>query len=126
MSPESVDYLGTAERILSQAEDLLADGYTEVAAREAYMASLNAARAIAFEKTGDAPKTHSGTRKVLSKLVHEGLPFDAGLVRFLATGFDQKTDADYGPRTPLDHEAAQRSVETARRFVAAARQILGR
>ena len=124
MSPESLDYYRVAERILAQAESLLADGYTEVAAREAYMAALNTARAIVFEITGEAPKTHSGTRKVLSKLVHDGLPLDNAYTRFLATGFDQKTDADYGPRSPVQQEAAESSVETARRFLAAARELL--
>lgn len=126
MSPESLDYFRLAERILAQAESLLADGYTEVAAREAYMAALNTARAIVFETTGEAPKAHSGTRKILSKLVHDGLPIDSAYTRFLATGFDQKTDADYGPRTPMEQGAAELSVETARRFLAAAREILGR
>ncbi len=105
---------------------MLADGYTEVAAREAYMAGLNAARAIIFELTGEAPKTHSGARKQLSRLVHEGLSLDPECLRFLATGFDQKTDADYGPRTPLSHDVAEAAVANARRFLAAARRVLDR
>jgi uncharacterized protein (UPF0332 family) len=126
VSPESVDYLGTAERILREAQVLLRESHNELASREAYLAALNAARAVIFELTGDAPKTHSGTRALLSKLVHEGLPLDSECMRFLATGFDQKTDVDYGPRTPLSDEAAQSSLETAERFLLAARQVLRR
>ena len=126
MSPESVDYLGTAARILQEAEVLLEEGHNEVASREAYLAALNTARAIVFELTGDAPKTYSGARTLISKLVHEGLALDAEYVRFLGTGVDQKTDADYGPRTPLSDEAAQASLATAKRFLAAAKLVLKR
>ena len=126
MSPESLDYLGTAERTLAEAEWLLANERTTVAAREAYLASLNAARAVIFEMTGSAPKTHSGTRALLSKLVHEGLALDDKFVTFLGTAYDQKTDADYGPRTPLSVEAAKMAVDTAKAFIASAHRLLGR
>ena len=124
MSPESTDYIGTAGRILTEAETFLEEDHNEVAAREAYLAALAAARAIIFERTGEAPKTHSGTRTMLAKLVHEGLEFDGGFIKFLADGFEQKNDADYGPRTPLGDSDAERILETAQAFVAAARAML--
>ena len=126
MSPESIDYIGTAERILAEAEVFIEEGHNEVAAREAYLAALSAARAIIFEKTGDAPKTHSGTRAMLAKLIHGGLALDGKLLKFLADGFEQKVDADYGPRTPLGDSEAERILETAQAFVAAARRLLGK
>jgi uncharacterized protein (UPF0332 family) len=126
VSPESIDYIGTAGLILSEAETFLEEGHNAVAAREAYLAVLSAARAIIFEKTGDAPKTHSGTRAMLAKLIHEGLPLDGKLLKFLADGFEQKIDADYGPRTPLGDPEAKAALEAARDFVAAARRILSR
>ena len=126
MSPESIDYIGTAELILSEAQELLEEGHNAVAAREAYLASLSAARAIIFEKTGDAPKTHSGTRAMLAKLIHDGLALDTKLLKFLADGFEMKNDSDYGSRTPLPDDEAERALETAQDFLAAAKRILGR
>jgi len=123
LSPESVDYFGSAERILADAEIILQAGRNEVAAREAYSVMLQATRAIIFEKTGQAPKTHSGARSELSRLIREGLTFDGHLAGLLATGFDTKADVDYGPRTAISQEVAERAVEDARTFLAAARKV---
>ena len=48
------------------------------------------------------------------------------MVEFLADGFEQKADADYGPRTALSFEDSERFVKTAKMYVLAARQVLGR
>ncbi|MBV9979012.1 HEPN domain-containing protein [Bradyrhizobium sp.] len=69
----------------------------ENAARDAYTAALNAARAVVFDKSGIAPKTHSGTRSKFHDLLHGGLAFDANLAKFLSEGFDTKQGIDYGP-----------------------------
>ena len=126
MSPESLDYLGTAERILREAEVFFEEGHNEVAAREAYLAAFSAARAVVFEKTGEAPKTHSGTRTALAKLMHEGLSLDQKFLNFLAQGFEQKVDTDYGARTPIEDSEAEAALEIAHDLLATARRILNR
>jgi uncharacterized protein (UPF0332 family) len=89
--------MAIAKAALERAKrNFLAEIY-EDAARNAYLATLNAARAIVFEKAGMAPKTHSGTRAKLHDLIREGMPFDRELAKFLSDGFDAKQGIDYGP-----------------------------
>ena len=126
MSPETINYFAVAEKQLAQAERALAAELYEFAAREAYLTALSAARAIIFEKTGDAPKTHSGARSQLTMLQRSGLPIDPLFVTFLATGFELKSDLDYGPVTPVDKDAAEKALSLARAFVKAARAVLAR
>lgn len=126
MSPESINYLDVAERQLAQAERALEARLFEFATREAYLTALSAARAIIFERTGNVPKTHSGARSQLTRLKREGLVLDPQFLSFLATGFEVKSDLDYGPVTPVEREAAERAVATARHFVTAARTVLAR
>lgn len=59
------------------------------AARNAYLAALNAARAVIFDRTSMAPKAHSGTRSKFHDLIREGLLFETRLAKFLSDGFDQ-------------------------------------
>ena|ERR1700679_1924734 len=123
MSPEAVDYLTTAEQILSDAEIIFrADRYA-VVTREAYLAMLSAARAVIFDKTAMAPKTHSGTRAELFRLIHEGLAFDPVLAALLATGFETKNKVDYGPRPIIQEQTARQALEQARAFVTEAKKI---
>lgn len=125
MSPESTDYMNVAEWSFEQALIILRAGALEVAAREAYSAALNAARAIIYEKTGKAPKTHSGTHSQLRKLIHEGLAFDSALADFLTDAFEVKLGVDYGPVERMSEAEAKAYVEKARVFLAAAREVLG-
>jgi uncharacterized protein (UPF0332 family) len=124
LSPEAVNYLEVARRQLGRAERALIADLYESAARDAYMAALSAARAIIFEKTGNAPKTHSGARSLLGKLRHDGLALSETFLSFLATGFDLKSDLDYGPATPVQGPTAEQAVATAREIVISAEQIL--
>jgi uncharacterized protein (UPF0332 family) len=124
VSPESSDYMGTALWALEEARSLLEDDHYEIACREAYTAALNAARAILFEKTGKAHKTHSGTRAELHKLILEGLPFPKELADFLSEGFDIKQRIDYGPIARKSREEAAQFVDLAAAFVEAARVVL--
>ena len=123
MSPEAVNYFETAKLQLQEAEDVLAGGHYRVAARLAYGVALTSARAIIFEKTHEAPKTHSGVRNQLAKLVHEGLPLEGGLLKFLADGFETKVDFDYGPFRPSTKAKAEEAMARARAFLAAARKV---
>lgn len=66
MSPETVNYLEVAQIQLLQAQRALNADLYEFAARKSYLAALSAARAIVFEKSGKATKTHSGPRSELA------------------------------------------------------------
>jgi uncharacterized protein (UPF0332 family) len=123
VSPEAVDYLDTAEHALDVARRSLAAEIYETAAREAYIAALNAARAVIFDKTQIAPKSHSGTRTQFFLLVEQGLEFDRELARFLARGFDIKQKLDYGPWIGVDAADAQNYLRQAETFVAAAKAV---
>lgn len=123
MSPESVNFLEAAKLQLQEAENALSAGLCRIAARISYDVALSAARAIIFEKTREAPRTHSGARNQLSKLVHEGLPLEDGLLKFLADGFEIKADFDYGPVSPVSKLEAEDAVSHARAFLAAAKKV---
>ena len=123
MSPESTNYFDMADAHLKVAEDAFAAGLYQIAAREAYLVALRVARGIIFEKTGATPKTHSGARNQLSKLVHEGLPIDAAFLQFMAAGFEVKPDLDYGPVSPVQRSVAEQAIITARAFLAAAKAV---
>ena len=49
---EPIDYIAFAERKLADADQIYAIGIYEVAAREAYLAAMNAARGIILLETG--------------------------------------------------------------------------
>jgi uncharacterized protein (UPF0332 family) len=49
--------LARAHAALEKAQKLLSLEMFDIAGRQAYIASLTAARALAFEQTGKAPKT---------------------------------------------------------------------
>lgn len=125
MSPESIDYMGTADRALSRAQQELGAGILDDAARNAYIAALNAVRAVIFERTGDAVKTHSGARSRFHELIRGGMAFDRDLVAFLGESFEVKQQVDYGPLPSLTASQAARFVEFATRFVAAAKKLCG-
>jgi uncharacterized protein (UPF0332 family) len=124
VSPEAVNYMSIAEATLERAQrNFLAEIY-EDAARNAYLAALNAARAIIFDKTTTAPKTHSGARSKLHELVRQGLPLDQELARFLSEGFDMKQNVDYGPESAhVTREEAQDYLDRAAAFIAAAKAV---
>ncbi|HEY3777059.1 MAG TPA: HEPN domain-containing protein [Rhizomicrobium sp.] len=113
-----------AEKQILQARRALNADLYEFAARESYLAALSAARAIIFEKTGNAPKTHSGARSELARLRYEGLEVGETFLSYLATGFEMKSDLDYGPVTPVQRQEAEQAFATAHSCVAAAKAIL--
>ena len=123
MSPESVNYFDMADAHLQLAEGSFAAGLYQLTVKETYLVALSAARGIIFEKTGTAPKTHSGTHHLFSRLVHEGLPVEASFVQFLLDGFELKSDLDYGPVMPVQREFAEQAIVSARDFLAAARTV---
>lgn len=124
MSPEAVNYISVAEALLERAQRNFSAEIYEDAARNAYSAALNAARAVIFDKLTIAPKSHSGTRAKFFDLVHQGLPFDAGLAQFLREGFETKQGIDYGPDVVfVSREQAKDYVNRGAEFVAAAKAV---
>jgi uncharacterized protein (UPF0332 family) len=126
LTPSTLRYFTNAERKLADAQGIFEAGYPEVAAREAYLAALSAARAIIFEMTGKAAKTHTGVRTIFLKLVHDGMPFDRNIANFLAEGFELKTAVDYGDSTEVSSGSANDALARARAFLAASRQVIER
>lgn len=121
MSPESVNYMSVAEAAYARAKRSFEAGIYENAARDSYTAVLNAARAVVFDKTGIAPKTHSGTRSKFHDLLRDGLIFDGRLAKFLSEGFDIKQSLDYGPDVmTVAHQEAKDYLDRAAAFIAAA------
>jgi uncharacterized protein (UPF0332 family) len=126
MSPEAVNYMTIAEAAYERAMRSFDAEIYENAARDSYTAVLNAARAVIFDKTATAPKTHSGTRSKFFELVHEGMPFDAELAQFLREGFETKQGIDYGPDlVSVSREQAEEYLNRAAAFIAAAEAACG-
>jgi uncharacterized protein (UPF0332 family) len=124
MSPEAINYQSLAEMLLERAQRAFLAEIYEDAARGAYTAALNAARAVLFEKTGMAVKSHSGARSKLHELMHNGLPFDGKIAEFLQDGFNTKQGVDYGDG-PLfvDRTTAESYLARAEAFIAEARRV---
>ena len=117
MTPEAADYLQHNKISLQEAKTALAANIYRMAAREAYIAALNAARAIVFEKKTIASKSHSGTRSLVHELVRDGLKIDRDVLDILSKGFKLKTIADYGPHEDVGEATATDFVGRAERFV---------
>lgn len=124
MSPETINFMAIAEGFLDRAErNFLAEIYEDVI-KNAYMSALNATRAVIFDKTGVAPKTHSGARAKFHQLVHEGIEFDDSLLGFLSSGFNAKQGIDYGPDLFfVNREEAIVYLDRAAAFLAAAKKV---
>jgi uncharacterized protein (UPF0332 family) len=125
LSPEAIDDIAKAEHTLEQARGIARAGYYEAAARDSYIVALAAARAIIFDKTAIAVKTHSSVRTQLALLIQRGLDFDPKHARFVNEGFDVKLSVDDDAATDVvDQAKAERFLEQAEAFLAAARAVL--
>ena len=98
----------------------------KVAAREAYLAVLHAARAVIFDRTGKVAKTHTGTHSEIGRLAHTDRRIDPTFARFLKSAFDAKLFADCGQGRPVatTTDEARTFVATAARLVAHAEWLL--
>jgi uncharacterized protein (UPF0332 family) len=114
--------MSVAEALIERGKrNFLAEIY-EDAARNAYSAALNAARAVIFDRLAIATKTHSGTRSKFFDLIYRGMPFDPELARFLREGFETKQGIDYGPELVfVSREQALEYLDRATAFVEAAK-----
>jgi len=103
---------------LADARIALGAGLFRMAGREAYIAALNAARAIIFERMTVAPKQHSTTKRYVHELVHkQQLDIDRDTLDILREGFDVKVSADYGPYMEVPELKAEALVQRAELFV---------
>ena len=124
MTPEAADYLRTSHVILADAQKAATLGMERVAVRDSYLADLNAARALIFERLTIAAKSHSGTISLFGQLLRDGLAFDPDLAGALTEGFDKKSKVDYGPYSSAEFELAEHAVERAVSFIAAVERLL--
>lgn len=96
----------------------------DVAARQAYTASLTAARALIYEQFGNDPKTHKGIKTLMHELVRKGLPIDRELLTALEYGFELKIVADYGESERISAAEAKKALDVAEAFVNAVDKLL--
>lgn len=126
ISPEAAVLMGTARRSLERARGNLEMNFPDQAGRLAYMAALNAARALIFERSGRVVKTHRGVRSRFGELTRNEPSVGNDLRRFLQDGFKLKQVADYFAigDEPVSTEEATAAIETATRFVETVAGIL--
>jgi uncharacterized protein (UPF0332 family) len=125
VTPESRDQIARARQALGRAIIILAAGVAEDAGRGAYIASLQATRALIFDRTGKVARTHRGARTAFFELARD----DAILTdyaEFLTQAFALKEFADYGtgPRTGVSLDEAKAAIEKAGQFIAHIERLL--
>lgn len=127
MTPETGYFLDKAQKLLIEADSVLAINLFDVAGRMAYLAGFHAAQAFISEQTGRSVKTHRGVRTELHRLTKGDPNFEAELRSFLAQNYSLKTIADYeiGPEAEVSAERAHQCGAQAKRFVAHFEHALG-
>jgi hypothetical protein len=124
MKPETLDYFLKAKKKLENAKKLMDIGLYEDAARNSYLAGMNAARALLFEDGFRVLKQHKTLYGALSKVLHDRGIHDHDLSAFLPTVMKLKAIADYeeGEDT-ITEERASKAIEDAKHFVSAIKKI---
>jgi uncharacterized protein (UPF0332 family) len=119
MNAETAKFIAYAQRLLGDAAKMLDSGLPDHAARTAYLACFHAARAYAFERSGQVAKTHKGVQSEFYRLSKDDARVDPVLRAFLSRAYAYKASADYetGPEDATTPEDAREAVETAGRFV---------
>ena len=110
MKPETADALARARAHLTEAERILEIEIPSVAGRQAYLATLTAARGLVFELLGKGPKSHKGIKALAHELIRDGLPIDRSLLSVLDSGFDLKIEADYGDPANIGEAEARKAL----------------
>ena len=124
MKDHTAKALARSKQALAKARKLLELEMFDIAGRQAYIASLTAARALIYERTGRASKTHKGVKTVMHQLVREGLPINRSLLVSLEYGFELKTTADYGESERISITEAEKALELAGHFVAGIERLI--
>jgi uncharacterized protein (UPF0332 family) len=124
MKPESRDYLRKAKQKLDRAGRALHAQLFDIAAREAYLAALAAARAAIFELAEIVTKTHSGAGQKFHEIVGRRKLIAPDLMTVLDDGRDIKSAVDYDTSPLPSAEASVKYMERAQQFVAALETML--
>ena len=126
MKPETATYLDDANQNLEKARRILAIDICDQAARLAYHAQFHAARALIFERTGGAAKTHKGVRRLFHKLAKAEPGLNQGLARGLTNAYRYKELADYetGMASTVTAAEAGAAIAAAEHFVAEVTRVL--
>jgi len=118
MTPESLRFLSKARRCLYNARAMLGIGLGDDAGRSAYLAGFHAAKAFIFDHTGKIAKSHNGVKTMFTDLARRHPKMPPEFLPFLSHAYHLKEIADYETGediVPL--ETAERTIETATRFV---------
>lgn len=91
----------------------------EAASRSAYLAAMNAARALIFENTDEVTSSHRRVQSQFWVLTKDDPRVDDELRAFLSRAYNFKQIADYetGPAANISAETASAALGAARRFV---------
>lgn len=122
---EPLDGIARARHHITTDRVLLAHGIADAAGREAYLAGFHAAWAYIVERTGKRPKTHTGTRSELARLIHASSELPAEFNSFLGRGYEFKVHADYFGGIAPDMDDAKDALDMAERFIAAVEVLIG-
>lgn len=117
-----MDALAQARATLEEARSAAHIHLTRIAAREAYIAMLHAARGYIFEASGKVAKTHHGARSEFGRLATDDPAIGDDLPSALARAYLQKDNADYaaGPGfKPVSDDDARAAIAVAERFIEA-------
>lgn len=125
MKDHTAKALARSKLALSKARRLLELEMFDLAGRQAYIASLTAARALIYERTGKSSKTHKGVKSVMHQMVREGLPIDRALLVALEYGFELKNTADYGDSESISVAEADRARQLAQQFITRVEELVG-
>ena len=98
----------------------------EDAARNAYYAAFHAAQALIVERTGKAPKTHSGVHRQYHRLTQHEPAVPQAMRAFLNQAYDFKATADYDTAPPprISPQRAATAIQLAERFLAVVSALL--
>jgi uncharacterized protein (UPF0332 family) len=124
MKDQTTKALVRSKQALAKARKLLELEMFDIAGRQAYIASLTAARALIYERMGKASKTHRGVKTVMHEMVRKGLPIDRALLVVLEYGFELKNTADYGDSETISIAEAEKALELALGFVARIEELV--
>jgi uncharacterized protein (UPF0332 family) len=118
VKPEAAQLLAQAARSLAMARHDLAGDFFDGAGRNAYMAMFRSALAYVFERTGRAPKTHSGLRATFNQIARNDGSISPDLAPLLGQGYRYKEQADYAFISAIAKVDAEFMIAKADQFLA--------
>ncbi|PPQ40819.1 HEPN domain-containing protein [Rhodopila globiformis] len=118
MTPEAACFLLAARECLLKAHEML-DQWPDEAGRAAYVAALQAARGLIFERTGAVVTRHAAVQAQFGRLVAQDPNGGAGACLFLGRAYNFRfvAEEEAGPGG-LAPDRAAAAVEEAERTVA--------